>query len=596
MLRKAVAPDNSIKMPEPVHPPPTRAGKTSTAARVTVAALVTYICLFHGLTTVGLVGPDEPRYAAIARAMAESGDWVTPRLHGEPWLEKPILYYWVAAVGYRLFGDSELAARLPSVAGAATTMLALSWLTRRFYGGPTGAIFLLLFPSSIAILVFARAATTDMLFSATLALAMVAAAPLVLERHPRGMAGWQVGFGTALGLAVLAKGPAGIVLAGAGILVGALCSRRVGHVLRLASPWAVGSFALVALPWYVLCSIRNPEFVQIFFISHNVERFLTPVFRHQQPFWYFGPVLVLGLAPWTAAIVAAIHRGATSLTRRDWAGSPSMFLAGWVIFPTVFFSLSQSKLPGYVLPAIPAATVLLARALAIALPRPAAARAIGLGTAALLAVMAVVFFAAPGVAGTGVQPGAVRPLATVLLVAAVVTSYVGGRRLLHAAVMVASLSIAIGLWQLNTILMPQLDAELSTRVTAREANRLSDGEPVRTYDLHRAWQYGLEYYLSGTLAEWTRDTPTGTVVVTNRRGVRAMQLEGAGIVVLREVSADALVVRTDPAGERLARHRMAPTGPATSLRLGRRRATEELAVDALIRPAVVLERGPETDE
>jgi 4-amino-4-deoxy-L-arabinose transferase-like glycosyltransferase len=538
-------------MPAPDHPPPKRAGTTFTAAHVTVAAVVTYVCLFHGLTTFGLVGPDEPRYAAIARSMAEVGDWVTPRLHGEPWLEKPILYYWVAAVGYRLFGDSEVAARLPSVAGAATTMLALTWLTRRFYGGPTGAIFLLLFPSSIAILVFARAATTDMLFSATLALAMVAAAPLVLERRPRAMMGWQVGFGTALGLAVLAKGPAGIVLAGAGILIGALCSRRLGHVLRLAGPWSLGSFALVALPWYVLCALRNPEFVQVFFISHNVDRFLTPVFQHQQPFWYFGPVLLLGLAPWTAAIVATIHGLASTLTRRDWAGSPSMFLAGWVIFPAVFFSLSQSKLPGYVLPAIPAATVLLARALAIALPRPAAARALGLGTAGVLGAMAIAFFAAPGVASAGVQPGAVRPLAAVLAVAAVAAGYVGWRRRLHGATAVAALAIAIGLWQLNTTLMPPLDAGLSARVTAREAGRLSGGEPVRTYGLHRAWQYGLEYYLSGALPEWTRDTPTGTVVVTNRRGMRAMQLEGAGIVVLRDVSADALVVRTDPNGERL---------------------------------------------
>ncbi len=537
-------------MPEPEHPPsPGAAG--STAAYLAVAALVTYVCLFHGLTTFGLVGPDEPRYAAIARTMAEGGDWVTPRLHGEAWLEKPILYYWVAAVGYHLFGDSEVAARLPSVAGAATTMLALSWLTRRVFGGPTGAIFLLLFPSSIAILVFARAATTDMLFSATLALAMVTATPLVLERRPHAMAAWQVGFGIALGLAVLAKGPAGVVLAGAGILLGAVCSRRLGHVLRLAGPWSIGSFALVGLPWYVLCAMRNPEFVQVFFISHNVDRFLTPVFQHQQAFWYFGPVVVVGLAPWTAALVATIHNAASTLTRRDWTGSPSMFLAGWVIFPIAFFSLSQSKLPGYVLPAIPAAIVLLAHAIAVALSRPTAARAIGLGTAGALGAMAIAFFVAPGVASAGVEPGAVRPLAGVLAVAALTAAYFGGRGRLHQAVAVAGLSVALGLWQLNTTLMPHLDAELSTRVAARESSRLSGGEPVHTYGLHRAWQYGLEYYLRGALSEWTTDTPTGTVVVTTRRGMRAMQLEGAGIVVLGDLAADTMVVRTDPAGERL---------------------------------------------
>ena len=519
--------------------------------QLALAVLVTCVCLFSGLTAFGLVGPDEPRYAAIARDMAVGDDWVTPRLHGEPWLEKPILYYWVAAVGYRVFGDSELAARLPSAAGAATSMLALGWLAWRFYGGATAALFVLLFPSSIAILVFARAATTDMLFSATLALALASSAPLVLLRQPRGTRGYQIGFGAALGLAVLAKGPAGVVLAGSAIVIGALLARRLPLVWRLAGPWSLGTFALVALPWYALCAVRNPDFIQVFLISHNVERFLTPVFQHQQPFWYFAPVLLLGLAPWTAAIATTVYAVATTVTRRDWAGSPSMFLAGWVIFPVVFFSLSQSKLPGYVLPAVPGAIVLLARALALAMTRPAMARVVGLGTAAVLAAMAITFLAAPGVASAGVEAGAVRPLSVILSLAAVVTGYVGSRGKLRAAVAVAALTIALGLWQLNTTLMPRLDSGISTRVTAREARRLADGGPVRTYALHRTWQYGLEYYLHRALSEWTSDTPSGALVVTNRRGMRAMQLEGAGIVVLRDVSADAMLVRTDPDGERL---------------------------------------------
>ncbi|MEE2963897.1 MAG: glycosyltransferase family 39 protein [Acidobacteriota bacterium] len=540
-----------INMADHDNSPPGPPDTTTTRVRLAIAVLVTYVCLFNGLTAFGLVGPDEPRYAAIARDMAVSDDWVTPRLHGEPWLEKPILYYWVAAVGYRVFGDSEWAARLPSVAGAATSMLALGWLARRFYGGPTAALFVLLFPSSIAILVFARAATTDMLFSATLALALASSAPLVLLRQPRGTLGYQIGFGAALGLAVLAKGPAGVVLAGSAIVIGALLARRLPQVWRLAGPWSLGTFALVALPWYVLCALRNPEFIQVFLISHNVERFLTPVFQHQQPFWYFAPVLLLGLAPWTAAIVATVYAAATTVTRRDWVGSPSMFLAGWVIFPVVFFSLSQSKLPGYVLPAMPAAIVLLARALALAMTRPAAARAVGLGTAAVLAVMAVAFLVSPGVASAGVEAGAVRPLGVLLSLATVATGYVGSRGRIHAGVAVAALTIALGLWQLNATLMPRLDPGISTRVTAREARHLADGEPVRTYALHRAWQYGLEYYLHRALPEWTSDTPSGALVVTNQRGMRAMQLEGAGIVVLRNVSADAMLVRTDPNGERL---------------------------------------------
>ncbi|SVA26966.1 uncharacterized protein METZ01_LOCUS79820, partial [marine metagenome] len=192
--------------------PATNAGR----AQLAVALLVIYVCLFNGLNAFGLVGPDEPRYASIARDMAADGDWITPRLHGEPWLEKPILYYWVAAVGYQLFGDGETAARFPSVTGAVATLLALGWLAFRFHGPNTAALFVLAFPSSIAVLVFARAATTDMLFTSTLALAMAAATPLLVIEQPRRKFIFQIAFGTALGLSVLAKGPVGVLLAGGG--------------------------------------------------------------------------------------------------------------------------------------------------------------------------------------------------------------------------------------------------------------------------------------------------------------------------------------------------------------------------------------------
>lgn len=511
--------------------------------------VVTYVCFFNGLTAFGLVGPDEPRYASIARDMAAGDDWVTPRLHGDPWLEKPILYYWVAAVGYRMFGDGELAARLPSTLGALTTLFALSWVGWRFYGPTTAALFALIFPSSIAVLTFARAATPDMLFTSTLALSLAAAMPLILTHPLRAATAYQIGFGAALGLAVLAKGPAGVVLAGAGTVIGALLARRGARVWRLAGPWSLASFAVVAVPWYVLCALRNPEFIQIFLISHNVERFLTPVFQHEQPFWFFGPVLLLGLAPWTAAIVAGARGAAARLTGRAWAGSPSLFLAGWVLFPVVFFSLSRSKLPGYVLPAVPAAAMLLAHTLAITFGQRAA-RALGLGTAAALGAMAVTFLVAPGVESAGVEGGAVRPLAIVLGVAAIVAGYLGNRGQLRAAVATSALGVALTLWQLNAMVLPALDPMISTRTAARDAAAQADGAPVQAYALHRAWHYGLEYYLGRPVPEWTREDPGGSVVLTTDRGMRAMQVYGANLVVLSHVSDDAVLVRTGQPDER----------------------------------------------
>ena len=524
--------------------------------RLALVLLVAYVCFFNGLAAFGLVGPDEPRYASIARDMAASGDWVTPRLHGEPWLEKPILYYWVAAVGYHLFGDGELAARLPSVLGAPATMLALGWVGWRFYGPTTAALFALVFPSSVAVLTFARAATPDMLFSSTLALALAAAVPLVLAHPRRRVSAYQAAFGAALGLAVLAKGPVGVVLAGAGAVIGGLLTKRGAHVWRLAGPWSLASFALVALPWYVLCALRNPEFVQVFLISHNVERFLTPIFQHEQPFWYFGPVLLLGLAPWTAVIVETVRKAATTLTRRSWTGSPSIFLASWVLSPVVFFSLSRSKLPGYVLPAVPAAALLLAHALATAIEHSRArARALGLGTGAVIGAMAVTFIVAPGVESAGVEAGAVRPLAAVLGVAAVAAGYAGNRGRLHATVAISALGVALTLWQLNATVLPRLDPLISTRSAARDAAELADGGPVHAYQLHRAWHYGLEYYLGRPVPEWSEQDPAGSVVITTDPGMRAMQVHGATFRVLRRVSDNAVLVRTDRDGDGLTQRR-----------------------------------------
>ena len=522
--------------------------------QLALVLLVAYVCFFHGLSAFGLVWPDEPRYASIARDMAAGGDWVTPRLHGEPWLEKPILYYWVAALGYRIFNNGELAARLPSVLGALTTMLALGWVAWRFYGPTTATLFALVFPSSVAVLAFARAATPDMLFTSTLALAMAAAAPLVLLHQRRAVWAYQVAFGTALGLAVLAKGPAGLVLAGACTVIGALGTRRGARLWGLAGPWVLASFAVVALPWYIVCALRNPEFVQVFLVSHNVERFLTPVFQHTQPFWYFGLVLLLGFAPWTAAIVATVREATTTLTRRTWTGSPSIFFASWVLFPVVFFSLSQSKLPGYVLPAVPAAVMLLAHALDMALGRNTrGARALGLGTAAVLGAMTVTFIVSPGVESAGLEAGAVRPLAGILGVAALAAGYVGNRGQLRATVAVSALGIALTLWQLNAMLLPRLDPLISTRAMAQDAADVADGGPVHAYELHRAWHYGLEYYLGRQVPEWTRQDPAGSVVMTTDRGMWAMQKHGASLRVLRRVSDDAVLVVTGGGVDRIAR-------------------------------------------
>ena len=343
----------------------------STAVRIGWAILIVatlYVCYFSHLGAIGFVGPDEPRYAWIARDMAETGDWVTPRLYGKPWFEKPPLFYWGAALSFKLFGVSEAAARLPSAISALLATLALAWLALRLYGAETARWLLLLLPTTVGMIGFSHAAATDMPFSAMLTIAMVcAAAVLGLTRNentpilPRTPWLALILFGFFLGAAVLAKGPAAIILSGGAVFFWALFTKRWRDAFRLLHPVAIASFCLTALPWYILCAHRNPDFFRIFIIEHNFKRFLTPEFQHIQPFWFYLLVLLVAFIPWTAALLWTAVVGSAQISKSKKLNSHSLFLLSWILFVALFFTISKSKLPGYILPAVPALAVLLAR-------------------------------------------------------------------------------------------------------------------------------------------------------------------------------------------------------------------------------------------
>ena len=355
-----------------------RKPRAKSAARIGWAVLILatlYVSYFSHLGAIGFVGPDEPRYAWIARDMAETGDWVTPRLYGRPWFEKPPLYYWGAAESFKLLGIREAAARLPSAISALLLTLALAWLASRLYGPETALWLLLLLPTSLGMIGFSHAAATDMPFSGMLTIAMVSAAVVlgltrnentpVIPRTP-----WLalISFGFFLGLAVLAKGPAAIILCGGAVFFWAIFTKRWRDAFRLFHPAAIVAFCLTALPWYVLCARRNPDFFRIFIIEHNFKRFLTPEFQHIQPFWFYGPILILAVLPWSATFLWAAITGGMRVTRNPRLSRAATFFSCWITFCLVFFSVSQSKLPGYILPAIPPILLFLARSLVTWVP------------------------------------------------------------------------------------------------------------------------------------------------------------------------------------------------------------------------------------
>lgn len=318
---------------------------------------------FYGLAQFGLIGADEPRYAQVAREMLERHDCITPVLGGEPWLEKPPLYYWQAMAAYKLFGVSDWAARVPSAFDATFLVLAVYFFLRHFRRGleVDGA---LVSASCAGIIGYARAASMDMALAAAFTIGML------------GWWAWREGgkpiylavFYGFMGLGMLAKGPVAPFLA---FLVIALYAAAVRDLrLILKTLWLPGIvlFCVAALPWYFVVQVRNPSFFHEFIVEHNLARFSQNLYHHTEPVWYYLPVAAVALVPWTVFVIAALVRSVRSwwtkrkseeISATDFECQFSIFASCWFIVPLIFFSISKSKLPGYILPALPAGALLL---------------------------------------------------------------------------------------------------------------------------------------------------------------------------------------------------------------------------------------------
>ena len=515
--------------------------KTDIAAFAT-AGVVILVSLFANLGAVGLLGPDEPRYAWIARAMAETGDWVTPRLWGAPWFEKPVLYYWAAAIGFRMHLPPEWAARLPSAIAALVAAKAIAWFARRHYAAAEDSIASptllapVIFATSVAAIAFARAATPDMLFSAAITLAMVFAANVLRQSgalripdHPRteihnSNLPMLLLWGASLGLGVLAKGPAAVILAGGAVGIWAIATSNWRAAIRLAHPVAIAAFSVVALPWYALCARRNPDFLHVFIFQHNFERYLTPLFQHQQPFWFFGPITILALLPWSALLIAAVTEALRLWREKSWKNSPGFFVACWAVFPIVFFSFSQSKLPSYILPAVPALALVIAISAGRAFQRSRAnAIILSAGVGLVWIVLAAIFLHVTHKFPFTEMPSSIPFLGKAALALAIVVAaailYAGTNKNLRLVVILASLCAVATLEAANTFVLPALEPYISARSHAAFFQNDLHPDRIFTYGLRRSWNYGLAFYFHRELPEWTPQDPDAALVLTSHEGM-----------------------------------------------------------------------------
>jgi len=443
-----------------------------------IAVPLAYLVYLFQFSATGLLGPDEPRYAFIGRAMAQSGDWVTPRLWGEPWFEKPALLYWMQAAAFRVGISSDLAPRLPVALCAIGFLVYYWWILKREFGSRVAWMATLILGTSGLWIGYSQAGVTDIPLTAAYSAAMLLALPWVAKRDTRCL---PVSAGL-FAVAALAKGVVPLALA-APLLAG----RHMRDWLRLR---VVVPFVLIALPWYVLCYVRNGwPFIHELFVVHTFSRITSNELMHVQPRWYYIPVFLAGLLPWTPLLALTFTRGSMQDRRRQ-------FLVVWVLTVLIAFSISINKLPGYILPAMPAAAALIA----IRIEEVRSARWVLAISGILLIAFPIAGRLLPAAVLSGLshaprlsfEPGwLVGPAAAILAW----ELERRGRRL--AAVAAVAVTAGLCVTWLKSTVAPVLDNSVSARVLWRQI------EPRRNEvclgAVKRDWDYGLAYYAGARL-------------------------------------------------------------------------------------------------
>jgi 4-amino-4-deoxy-L-arabinose transferase-like glycosyltransferase len=490
--------------------------KTNLRTRTDALLLVAFcgFLFFYGLGAFGLLGADEPRYAQVAREMLERSDVVTPTLLGKPWLEKPVLYYWQAMLAFRLAGVSDRAARLPSAFDAAFLVAAIYCFLRRFRPGSEldGA---LIAASCAGVIGFARAAATDMPLASAFGIALLAWYAWFDSGRRVSLAAFYV----FLALATLAKGPVAPALSA--IIIFIFLAVRRDWAALWHTLWTPGIvlYLAVMLPWYIAVQLRNPEFFRVFILEHNLARFSQDVYHHRQPFWFYLPVFLLATMPWTLVLILALAQRVKLILSEGWgkdafssaSNSWTLFLLIWMLVPVFFFSASQSKLPGYILPAVPAGALLVAEYISARRNgghndeknekydrKLSATFAVAQGV--LCGVLIFTAVAAGSMAmshhlvwATGTRVAAAIAVVVALGISGALLSRDGLRLVRPATLFAVVLSVAAVI----RFAAPVIDATQSARPIAEKILAFSrEPVPIALFNSNRVMEYGLEFYLN----------------------------------------------------------------------------------------------------
>jgi 4-amino-4-deoxy-L-arabinose transferase-like glycosyltransferase len=471
-----------------------RIARSTTASILLLAAIASVTLLFR-LGNLPLIGADEPRYARIAQEMNAARRWVTPTLETRPWLEKPPLYYWITIPFVRVLGPSETAARLGSSLMAFLAAVAVFALGTALWGRKAGLVSAAVLLTSIGFVAFGRSASTDMPFTACMAVSMCVLTAAALDRIPRA---WAAAGYVSLGLAVLAKGPVALVLTGA--VFAAFWCLRPSWRLAAIGPWAgIPAMLAVALPWFWLAFRENGfAFIAFFIINHNLARYVSELHHHAEPVYYYVPVLLGLFFPWTGWLALLVPRTRFLRRLKELPDiDPARFLLLlWIAVPLVFFSFSQSKLPGYMLPVLPPMALLLGERITRGGERrsvPAAWISLGISltVGAALGVLLVRSYE------VGWGSAALVGAAVILPAVAASRSMVRARSVPAAAAVVVQAALTVA--ALTVVAYPGMAMRHSARDVAVAALAARNGpEPIVSY---KYFHHTLHYYTGYRVAE-----------------------------------------------------------------------------------------------
>jgi 4-amino-4-deoxy-L-arabinose transferase-like glycosyltransferase len=463
--------------------------------------------IFSGLGSIPLMQPDEGRNAEVAREMAVSGSWLVPTLEGHPYLDKPAAYFAAVALSLRAFGVNAWGARVPSAMCGLAILILVFAFARKRYDPVTAGWIVIVVATSPMVFAFSRIVIMDI----ALALCTVAAilASFVAEEGDAPDRRWHAAGAGAAGLGMLVKGPVGALVPAFVLAAYFWVDGRPRALRRVFAPWNVVIVLGLFLPWFAALVHAHPEFLRYGLVNETLNRFFTPTFNRGEPFWYFGPVFVLTLFPWSVALVPMAF--AAAATRARWTRVDRLFVV-WTIVVLVFFSMSRTKQPGYILTGVVAAAVLVGRGFGLASQNPGgrAARlvaraALAFAAIALMLAAALAFAVGHGSADpshlAAMAPGerALWMMWLAVLLVFLTAAAIGIAAFVRRSVVTSLAAFAVLPLAIVTVLHPGVEGLARARSAehlAAEVSALSDGTDIACLGGYPA---GLSFYLGRTL-------------------------------------------------------------------------------------------------